>query len=263
MVTIEDHALSEVNKVGVETLRRMVSVDNYNRWIYRLIEPYLGETVLEVGCGLGNMTAFLADNRKVVCLDILPAAITHVSQQFARCRNVRPVLGDITRPEAVDTLRSSYCFDTSSPVTFFDTVVCLNVLEHILEDAVALRNMQAVLASNGTVVLFVPAGRYMYGTLDRALGHYRRYDRSQLEALVANSGFQVLKLRYVNLLGVPGWWVNSRVLRRRLLSRSQLRLFNWLAPAGIVVEEALHRLVDLPFGQSLLCVARKSAVLAA
>ena len=234
--------------IGRETLRRMASVDRYNRWIYREIAPFVGQTVLEVGCGIGNMTRFFLGVQRLIALDRLPGSVDLVSETFAAMPNVQVCLGDISSPDTVAQL-SPYAIDT---------VVCLNVLEHIQRDDVALYHMAQLLAPGGHLLLFVPAGSYMYGTLDQALGHFRRYGRADLTARVQGTGLQPQRMGYLNLAGIPGWWLNSRVLRRRLLPTAQLRLFNGLAPLLIAAERALRRVWDVPAGQSLLCIARKN-----
>ncbi len=245
---IETHRTTELDDpVGRETLRRMASVDRYNRWIYSEIAPYVGQTVLEVGCGIGNMTRYFLGAQRIIALDRLPGSVAMVAEAFAAMPHVHTCLGDITAPQTVDQL-GQY------PI---DTVVCLNVLEHIERDDVALRHMFQLLRPGGHLLLFVPAGAYMYGTLDQALGHYRRYGRTTLAAPVAQAGFEPLRLSYLNLAGIPGWWLNSRVLHRQLLPTGQLRLFNDLAPLLIASERVVRRVWDVPAGQSLLCIARK------
>lgn len=226
----------------------MASVDRYNRWIYSEIAPFVGQNVLEVGCGIGNMTRHLLGAQRVIALDRLPGSVALVAETFADMPHVHTCLGDITAPSTVEQL---------VPYTI-DTVVCLNVLEHIERDDVALRHMFRLLQPGGHLLLFVPAGTYMYGTLDRALGHYRRYARTDLAARVAQAGFRPQRVSYLNLAGIPGWWLNSRVLHRQLLPTGQLRLFNRLAPLLIWTERALRRVWDVPAGQSLLCIAHKS-----
>lgn len=240
-------AATSNDPVGVETLRRMASVDRYNRWIYDEIRAYAGQRVLEVGCGIGNMTAFFLDRALVVALDLLPEAVALVQQKFSGHANLITRQGDIT-DEAVVAQLGPYGFDT---------VVCLNVLEHIRDDARALAHMHRVLQPGGRLLLFAPAGRYLYGTLDEGLGHHRRYEREPLGNLVTSVGFVVERLQYMNLAGIPGWFLSSRVLRHRILPRAGLKGFNALAPLFIAAEKALRAVVDVPWGQSLVCIARK------
>ena len=232
-----------IDPVGIETLLRMADVPGYNRWLYRQIRPYLGDRLLEVGCGIGNMTGYYVDRPLLVCLDLLPESLALVRSKFPAQPNLRTVQGDICAESTIRAL-APYAFDTA---------VLLNVLEHIADDAGALASIHRLLEPGGRLVLLVPAERYLYGTLDRALGHYRRYERRELRTLVEASGYRVDLLRYTNLAGILGWFLNGRVLRRRLLPRPQLALFNRLAP----LFERLEGWVPPPRGQSLLAICSK------
>ncbi len=239
-------AAAASDPIGYETLRRMATVARYNDWIYEEIAPYAGRRVLEVGCGIGNMTDYFVRSDLLVGVDLLPASVELTRRRHLKYDHVEAILGDITDPDLASQLQT-YAFDT---------VICLNVLEHIPDDQTALRHMYAALAPGGRLLLFVPAGSYMYGTLDVALGHCRRYDHAMLSERVAAAGFDVERVNYLNLAGIPGWWLNSRVLKRDLLPHGQLSLFNRLAPAFIGGERLLRRIWDVPVGQSLLCIAR-------
>ncbi len=239
--------ISYADAVGYETLRRMATVERYNDWIYEELAGSVGQRVLEVGCGIGNMTEYFVDRDLLVGVDLLPASVELTRQRHTARDNVLAHLGDITDTDLVSALKHYH----------FDTVLCLNVLEHIENDLLALRHMHEVLVPDGKLLLFVPAGAYMFGTLDTALGHYRRYNRSQLAEQVMAAGFSIQRLGYLNLAGIPGWWLNSRVLKRQILSSTQLRWFNRLAPLFIRGERLLRNVWDAPFGQSLLCVAQR------
>jgi SAM-dependent methyltransferase len=137
-----------------------------------------------------------------------------------------------------------------------DSVVCVNVLEHIEGDAAALRAMVEIVVPGGVIVLLVPAFDALYGPIDRNLGHYRRYRRSSLAGLASAAGLEIRKLHYVNALGLFGWWVNARVLKRETQSDGQIAVFDrWMVPFFSVIERA----VPPPFGQSLLAVLRRPA----
>jgi SAM-dependent methyltransferase len=235
MVTIE--------AVGIETLMRMADVEAYNAWVYRQICPYLGSRVLEVGCGIGNMTGYYVDRPLVVCVDLLQESLALVRNRFPGRLNLHALQGDICAEATVAAVAPYGC----------DTAVMLNVLEHIEDDARALESIHRMLVPDGQLLLLVPAGRYLYGTLDHALGHYRRYEPADLRRLLLQAGYQLESLRYMNLPGVLGWFLNSRVLRRQLLPRPQLALFNILAP----LFENVERWIPPPHGQSLIAVCRK------
>jgi glycosyltransferase involved in cell wall biosynthesis len=229
--------------VGAITLRRMESLSVYNKWLHDRFEPWLGCRVLEVGSGVGNQTRFFAAKERVVASDIEPHYVGELRAKFGDRANVRvasfrfPLSEADARDLALERL---------------DTIVCLNVLEHIEDDAGTLRDFARVLPSGGHLVLLVPALPALYGSLDEALRHYRRYDRGALVRLVGEAGFSVEKVRYLNRPGVVGWWLNSRVFRRRVLPRQQLGAFRWLMPLLRYEENA-----EPSFGMSLLVLARK------
>ncbi|HVC34993.1 MAG TPA: class I SAM-dependent methyltransferase [Chloroflexota bacterium] len=227
----------------MKTLRRMATVDRYNRWVFEKLAGYLGDRVLEVGCGIGNMTPFLVCAQHVTCIDLLPESVALVRKQFESDRRVHAFVTDIADPESVAKLGQSR----------YDTVVCINVLEHIEHHVDALRHMHDVLIPGGRILLFVPAGRYLYGRLDEALGHYRRYTLDSLCSVVRTQGFDIVEASYMNVAGIPGWFLSSRILRREAPPRGLLRLFNFFTPLFIWLETRLRP----PFGQSIICVARR------
>lgn len=225
---------------GVETLKRMASVDKYNQWIYRRLQPYVGSRILEVGCGLGNMTPFFLGRDRLVSIDVLSASVSQVRELYGDRPRFLALQGDILDQDLVESLRDQQ----------FDTVVCLNVLEHIGDDSLALRHMASLLRPNGRLVLFVPAGQYLYGHLDTALLHFRRYDRGTLSFLAHAAGLKIGLMQYMNPAGIPGWFLASRVLRRSAPPRGLLHLFNFLAPLFMGLEDR----ITVPVGLSLLCV---------
>jgi glycosyltransferase involved in cell wall biosynthesis len=230
--------------VGAITLRRMSNLSAYNAWLHKMFETYLGRRILEVGSGVGNQTRFFLDRERVVASDIEPHYQMELRAKFGDRANVKVAafrfpLSGADRSEAL----------AERP----DTVVCLNVLEHIEDDAAAARDFASVLPPGGRLVLLVPALPALYGTLDVHLNHYRRYEPDGLRNLVSGAGFEIEALHYLNRPGVAGWWLNSRVLKRKILPRQQTRAFRLLLPL-------LRREERRPpsFGMSLLVLARKA-----
>jgi SAM-dependent methyltransferase len=227
-----------------EDLELMSAAHRYRRWVFELIRPHVGRHILEVGAGIGNYSAFLAEYGSLVALEKGPTLAAALRRQFAGAPDVRVVEHDIVDPE-VQALGTGA----------FDTVVCLDVLEHIEDDARALGHMHALLADGGTLILKVPALPALYGTIDRALGHERRYRAGQLRRLVAEAGFVDPELSYMNMIGAVGWWINGRVWRRTAQSPAQIRTFERMVP----LIQRLERKWAPPFGQSLVIVCRKAA----
>jgi SAM-dependent methyltransferase len=176
-------------------------------------------------------------------MDVLPESVAEVQQKFADHPNLRSVVADISDPAVLRQI------DRNS----VDTVVCINVLEHIQHDAAALRHMFEALKPGGHLLLYVPAGQYLFGHLDQALGHFRRYSLETLRDLAQAQGFEAIEIAYMNVAAIPGWFLSSRVLRREAPPRSLLWLFNLLTPALVLVEGILRP----PFGQSLVLIGRR------
>jgi SAM-dependent methyltransferase len=211
--------------LGTRTLESFSQARRYNRWLYSRIAPFLsGGTALEVGCGIGNITRLLCERFRVTAIDIDPAYT----------ENLAATLG----PAGVRTA----CLDLSVEARYdreFDNAVCLNVLEHIPDEQAALRAMYRALVPGGRLAILVPAFHWLYGSVDRAIDHQRRYTRRSLRRSLAEAGFQVKRTFYFNVFGIPGWFWTNRVRKRDTLPEGQLALFDRLVP--------LFRIADLPF----------------
>jgi SAM-dependent methyltransferase len=230
---------------GPETLEIMGAAPRYNAWQYSRVAPFLGRRVCEVGSGIGNMSSLILETPRelTVLTDTSPYYLETLKERFGGRPDV--AIEPLTLP------------DDSAPERFakyrLDTVVALNVVEHIPEDVGALRTIAALLPLGGRLVVLVPALRQLYGTLDLELSHARRYTRAILRSTMEAAGFRVEQTFYYNLGGTFGWWFNSRVLRARRIDRSQLRLFEALVPV-LRIEDRFR----LPFGQSVIGVGMVS-----
>ena len=227
----------------VEDQDRMTRAETYFAWQSRLVRAELGQRVVEVGCGLGNFTGALLDRELVVAVDVEPECVERLRLRYGERGNLRAMVCDVLSPEFRELKRLRP-----------DSCVCLNVLEHIADDAAALRAMASVLAPGGAIVLLVPAFPALYGPIDRHLGHCRRYTRRGLGELAKRSGLRVRKAHYSNFAGFFGWWVNAHVLKREAQSERQIEIFDrymvpWIA--------ALEQRVKPPFGQSLVAVLER------
>lgn len=218
------------------------SAPNYNAWLGKRLRPYVGRRVLEVGAGIGTITRQILPGCDLVIA--LEAEDLYAAQLAGAFRDEPRVRLLHSRVEDTDWTRLAN--------EDLDSVVLSNVLEHIEDDAAAIRNFRRVLRPGGNVVLLVPALPILYGTLDKAVGHYRRYMPSRLRKVLEGNGFRIERLEWMNLLGIPGWFLNGRILRRRLIPNAQLRVYDQLAPLLARVES----LIRLPIGMSLLVVAR-------
>jgi SAM-dependent methyltransferase len=211
----------------------------YNKWLFSLIKPFIEGDILEAGGGIGNFTRMLATCGNVVSIDNNKDYVKKLKQ--IGNRRITAGFGDIDKGE--------YFFRNKK----FNTVVCLNVLEHIEEDTKVLANMYKLIKSGGKLILLVPAHKGLYGRLDRELGHFRRYSKERISRKLRDSGFVIQSLRYLNMVGAVGWYLNSRVLKKKILPKNQLALFDQLSRPLLLLE----RSIEPPFGLSIFTVAEK------
>ncbi|MGO4879313.1 MAG: methyltransferase domain-containing protein [Bryobacteraceae bacterium] len=235
--------MAKLSDYTIADLERMSRARNYIAWQQRLVAPRLGQRVIEVGCGIGNSTGALLDRDIVLVVDVEPACVARLRERYRGCANLHAFVCEPGSEAFADLAKWRP-----------DTCVCLNVLEHIDDDAGALRAMAAVLTPGGTIVLLVPAFQALYGPIDRNLAHCRRYSRGALLNLAQVTGLAIDTLHYVNAAGFFGWWINAHVLRREAQSAAQIEMFDRLIVPWLSRVEAI---APPPFGQSLFAVLRK------
>jgi SAM-dependent methyltransferase len=229
----------------------------YARWLYDLAAPHLGRRVVEVGAGLGTQSAVMLDaaksppaaaggGREFLLTDSDPSHVGTLAQRFASRPNVRAVEWALPEP-----FPSAVASDEFRP----DTVVGWNVLEHIEDDTRALAEMREALEPGGKVIMFCPAGPGLFGPLDRALRHFRRYARRDLTRKARAAGLVTVLERRVNLAGAVGWLVTVKLFARTDLPEGRSRLFDALVPLFRLWEDRL----PIPWGLSVLFVGQKPA----
>lgn len=228
-----------MDKLGLETLKRMEKVSFYNKWLIKKVRQYLSGDILEIGAGIGNMTELLAKYGTVVATDIEKYYISKTKKRLKR-----KVLVGFGDAEA-----GKFFFKNKK----FDVVISFNVLEHINDDQKAIDNMAAKLKAGGKLIILTPAHRLLFGSLDKNLGHFRRYAKFEIAEKFKNANLDVAEIRYLNWFGAIGWFVNSRLLRRKLLPSKQLSAFAMLAKPFLFLE----RFLEPPFGLSVLVVGIK------
>jgi SAM-dependent methyltransferase len=225
-----------------EELDALAGAVNYYRWIVRRFAPYLGRRVVEVGAGIGTFAEHLLAAAPETELTLVePAAnnYPHLQRRFADRPRVRTVQGYL--PDA-------------GPAGSADAVVAVNVMEHVRDDDAFLAEAHRLLAPGGHALLFVPALPAIFGTLDEAFEHFRRYTRPVLRQRLRGAGFTPLRVAYTNLPGVAAWWLSGKVLRRRTVSARDARVYDrWVIPWV----QAMERVWTPPVGQSLIAVARR------
>jgi len=187
------------------------------------------------------MTRFLYGRELIVATDKERPYIDRLRNAFRRRPGIIVERLDLETDDGLDLSRYA-----------FDTVLCINVLEHTADDVAALRRAHRLLQAGGREVVFVPAGKDLYGSLDRGVGHQRRYEKDELIAKLQQAGFEVEDISFQNQIARMVWWLNSRVLNRQGLPAAQSRIFDRLVPLLKALEGQRP-----PSGLSLIAIGRK------
>ncbi len=227
---------------GARILDVLANTPNFNAWMASVVAPHLGRRVLEIGAGIGNMSMVLSRGRqRYVATDLDGEHTERLRVRFATNPRISVQRVDAARAEDFETLNGG-----------FDSVVCLNVLEHVEDDRAGFRNLFEALEADGRAVVLVPQGSRLHGTLDEVLGHCRRYSKAELEQRMREAGFELETVFEFNRVTRPGWWVNGKLLRRRSFGRFQLAIFDRL----VWLWKILERITPWS-GVSLIAVGRK------
>jgi len=213
--------IGRTDEVLIDELLMLESAMERNyAWAYELIAPHLGRSLLEVGSGVGVVSRYLVERGDPIILsDHHPAYLAHLRARFGTQPQVAFQILDLTRPP----------YAAVRPI---DTIVCLNVLEHLEHDAAVLDGFHRLLPPGGRLVLQVPNYPALYGSLDETYGHFRRYTRQSITERVTGAGFRVVALRNFNPLAIAGWVISAKLLRARRLDVRSARLFNAFVPVA-------------------------------
>jgi len=219
-----------------QILEHATELDRYNRWIISLFKKYFGKNILEVGSGLGGLSQYLPQ-ANITLSDIQDDYFNYLKNQLG----YKTLKFDIEN-EAPKNLVAS-----------FDTILSSNVLEHINDDEKALENCFRLLKKNGKILLFVPARPEIYGSLDKAMGHYRRYTKEELAKKTIGAGFKIIELKYVNFPGYFTWLLRGKFSGESKSDSLTAKIFDTLVVPFLYLE----KYISIPFGQSLMLIAEK------
>ncbi len=229
-----------MNQYFGKDLEAMSFAVNYHQWLIAEFAPYIKGVVAEIGAGVGNVSKL-----------ILQADITSLTA-YEPSSNMYPMLkeaiGTDRRAEPVNDF-----FGKNQVREHFDSVLYVNVLEHIEDDAAELANVHAALAPQGHLLVFVPALPWLYSELDKQVGHFRRYTRKSLLDLTEKAGFSVVEVRYFDMAGIIPWYINFTLLKNTICGGG-VSLYDRLVVPPMRILEGL---VTPPIGKNLLLVAKK------
>ncbi|MBZ5611407.1 MAG: glycosyltransferase [Acidobacteriia bacterium] len=201
---------------GRAFLNNLTGTPQYLSWLTSVLRPHLGDTVLELGAGIGNICGRLMGRRLLyVAAEKDPVYLHALNNRFLRTPNVSVLRLDPERGEDFE--------NAGGP---FDTILSVNVLEDLDHPEGAIGSAASMLKKGGSMVVLVPQGPALFGSLDRALGHRRRFSQADLRALLARHGLAVKQMYQLNKIGTPGWWLYGKVLRRKHINKLMLKIFD-------------------------------------
>lgn len=235
-LTPEDYLSDEI---GFETLDSIAQANRFNEWMYKTISGGMEGKILEIGSGIGNISEyFVRDGFKISVSDMRAEYCSFLQNKFKDRENFQAVYQiDIVDPYFDSKHKDLFCK--------FDAVFALNIIEHVENDDLAIKNCLKFLKKGGRLVILVPAFMSLYNSFDEGLGHYRRYNRRMLEELFLNNRLTILDSTYFNFAGVLGWWFSGNILKKKTIPSGQMRLYNSLVWAFKIADFFLHRIIGL------------------
>ncbi len=227
------------DEVGLHTLKVIAKAGRFNRWMYDQIKDHLKGEILEIGSGIGNISRLVIESDHFITLsDYNKEYCSILKESFSGNKNVRDVI-------QVDLLHPEFEKKFSRYKESFDSIFLLNVIEHIEDDKLSVKNCKFLLKPGGHLILLAPAYSWLYGTFDEQLGHHRRYTIKTMSELLKNLDFDILSGSYFNVTGIAGWLLFGKIFRRRMLGKGQMAAFNSIVPFAKLTDKILARKAGL------------------
>ena len=226
---------------GLTTLEILTEAKNYNRWIAENFYSSIQAPLLEFGSGIGNISELISSYTPLCLTDTDARMLAHLKNKFSHINDVSVDFLDITQPPPEHLVES------------FQTVIGINVLEHVEDDEKALFHLGNVLKPSGRLLLLVPAKKWAYTDLDKQLGHFRRYEKKELAEKLVKASFQIEKLYFFNLVGLMSWIMRDKLQRSGGLRPYQISSFDTIVP----ILKRVELKISMPVGISLIAIAQK------
>lgn len=230
-------------------LEAMSAASNYHRWILEIFKPYLGAHLVEVGAGLGSFSELILSQHVCKTLSLVEPSDSMYERLAAHVRQ-------LDTSASVDTYHATFveAADLIKTRHAPDSIIYVNVLEHIADDEGELDAVRLTLSECGRVFIFVPALQWLFGTLDERVGHLRRYSKSELEQKLRRSGFKIVRSAYFDFPGIAPWWLKYRLMKSVTMEPGAVRFYDrFIIPAVRRIES----LITMPIGKNVIAIAEK------
>lgn len=231
---------------GHENLEIISSSLQFNNWIYEKIVARLRGRILELGSGLGVFSEKMVSDIKtpeIILTDKSLSYLNNLEKKFANKTNVTVNKLDLE------------CIADYQEIGYdkFDTIIAINVLEHVKNDEFVFEQLYRMLKKNGTIILLVPSYKFLYNHIDLAIGHERRYTKKELKTKIDKYQFIIEEIQSFNLAGLLGWYVNGNLLQNSVISTPAVTLFDRLVPFWKLLDHITFNKIGL----SIICYLRK------
>jgi len=229
----------EKDSVGEETLDAISDADKFNDWMYQTIKPFAKGRILEIGSGIGNISnSFIKDNKSIMTSDIREGYCARLDERFKGSPNY---LGT----QVMNLIDPDFEQKFANQLNTYDTVFALNVVEHIYDDLLAIKNAKKLLKKGGHLIILVPSYKKLMNGFDKELGHYRRYTVKSLSELFVKNDLEIIHRQYFNFMGIFGWYVSGNILKNDQIPQGQMSLYNTLVPVFKLIDKITLRKIGL------------------
>jgi ubiquinone/menaquinone biosynthesis C-methylase UbiE len=217
--------------------------------MYKEISQGLKGDILEIGSGLGTVSEKIITDMspasRIILTDISSCYLEQLQEKFSCNKNVSVCRLDLNCKADYDKVGYEK----------FDSIVALNVLEHVQNDEFALQQLYKMLKNEGTLILLVPCHKFLYNVIDTNVGHFRRYTKKELEYKVSKTRFVIQQIFYFNMLGIVGWYLNGNLAKNANINSTASKIFDRLVP----VSQNLEKIMGKKIGLSIVCYLRKES----
>lgn len=244
---MNDQTTAGKDPVGLHTLEVVAKAGRFNRWMYNQFRHQLQGEILEIGSGIGNISGLVIEEGHPLTLsDYNEEYCYYLKNKFEENKNVRNILRIDLLDPGFEKLFEGY-------KEKFDSIFLLNVIEHIDDDARAVKNCRYLLKTGGRLIVLAPAYNWLFCSLDKELGHHKRYTIKSMTFLLTKENFKISTGSYFNFLGIAGWFLFGKIFGRKMLGKGEMTAFDRIVPIAKLTDNMIGRKAGL----SIIVIAIK------